>query len=117
MLLQVANYPSQLCAPGAHHLRKKAHVDSGTLTLLASEDWSPGSHWQPGDGGLQLWGREGQWLEVEVPQGSSSSLSGLIKQTTTVQHSGYDASYSYTRTNPVISFAVVSIILLQELCC
>ncbi|WIA18229.1 hypothetical protein OEZ85_009699 [Tetradesmus obliquus] len=36
--LQVANYPSQLLQPGPHDLRKKAHIESGNLTLLASQD-------------------------------------------------------------------------------
>lgn len=67
--MQVANYPSQLLPPGPQELRKKAHVDSGTLTLLASQDYLPGSSWQAGDGGLQLLSAQGQWLEVEVPPG------------------------------------------------
>lgn len=66
---QVANYPSQLSDPGHNNPRKKAHVDSGTLTLLASEDWLPGSSWQAGDGGLQLLTPQQEWLEVQVPQG------------------------------------------------
>lgn len=69
MVLQVANYPSQLIEPGPNNLRKKAHVDSGTLTLLASQDWAPDSGWKAGDGGLQLLNSQGQWVEVEVPQG------------------------------------------------
>jgi hypothetical protein len=70
---QVANYPSQLVDPGAlgpHHMRKKAHTDSGLLTLLASEDWMPGSGWAPGDGGLQLLNADGEWVEVAVPEGA-----------------------------------------------
>lgn len=67
--LQVANYPSQLVSPSPSNLRKKAHIDSGTLTLLASEDWLPGSNWQAGEGGLQLLSTQQEWLEVEVPQG------------------------------------------------
>jgi isopenicillin N synthase-like dioxygenase len=67
--LQVANYPSQLRDPGPCNLRKKAHIDSGTLTLLASQDWLPGSTWQAGQGGLQLLDRQQQWLEVQVPLG------------------------------------------------
>lgn len=70
MHLQVANYPSQLVDPGPLHLRKKAHADSGTLTLLASEDWLPGSSWQAGEGGLQLLSTQQEWLEVAVPQGA-----------------------------------------------
>ncbi|KAF6262954.1 hypothetical protein COO60DRAFT_556367 [Scenedesmus sp. NREL 46B-D3] len=68
--LQVANYPSQLLLPGPAELRKKAHSDSGTLTLLASQDYLPGSGWQAGDGGLQLLSAAGQWLEVDVPPGA-----------------------------------------------
>eukprot|EP00775_Hariotina_reticulata_P005439 gene5439-5672_t len=68
--LQVANYPSQLRPPGPADLRKKAHVDSGTLTLLASQDWLVGSGWSVGDGGLQLLNAQGDWLEVQVPQGA-----------------------------------------------
>jgi isopenicillin N synthase-like dioxygenase len=67
--LQVANYPSQLLDPGPSNLRKKAHIDSGTLTLLASQDWLPGSNWSAGQGGLQLLNRQQQWLEVQVPPG------------------------------------------------
>lgn len=67
--MQVANYPTQLVPPGPDHLRKKAHVDSGTLTLLASDDWLEGSYWEPGDGGLQLMNAAGQWVEVAVPPG------------------------------------------------
>jgi isopenicillin N synthase-like dioxygenase len=71
----VANYPSQLPPlPGPTQLRKKAHVDSGTLTLLASDDWQPGSTWQPGQGGLQLLSPQGEWLEVAVPPGESPCL-------------------------------------------
>jgi isopenicillin N synthase-like dioxygenase len=72
--LQVANYPSQLLPPGPHDLRKKAHADSGTLTLLASQDYLPGSGWQAGDGGLQLLSAAGQWLEVEVPPGEGGVM-------------------------------------------
>lgn len=68
---QVANYPAQLRQ--THELRKKAHVDSGALTLLAAEDWLPGSTWRPGDGGLQLLNAAGEWVEVAVPQGACSS--------------------------------------------
>lgn len=50
-------------------MRKKAHVDSGTLTLLASEDWLPGSRWQAGEGGLQLLSTQQEWLELQVPTG------------------------------------------------
>jgi len=71
--MQVANYPSQLHAPSSADLRKKAHVDSGTLTLLASQDWLTGSNWSVGDGGLQLLSAQGDWREVQVPQGEPSS--------------------------------------------
>ncbi|WIA18228.1 hypothetical protein OEZ85_009699 [Tetradesmus obliquus] len=67
--LQVANYPSQLLPPGPHDLRKKAHIDSGSLTLLASQDYLPGSGWRAGNGGLQLLSASGQWLEVQVAPG------------------------------------------------
>jgi hypothetical protein len=74
---QVANYPSQLIDPGSsHHLRKKAHVDSGTLTLLASEDWLPGSNWQAGEGGLQLLNTQLEWLELQVPTGGDTEGTG-----------------------------------------
>jgi isopenicillin N synthase-like dioxygenase len=68
-ICQVANYPSQLLPPGPSNLRKKAHTDSGTLTLLASQDYLHGSGWQAGNGGLQLLSASRQWLEVEVPPG------------------------------------------------
>jgi len=51
-------------------MRKKAHTDSGLLTLLASEDWLDASGWRPWDGGLQLMNAEGRWVEVAVPQGA-----------------------------------------------
>ena len=44
-------------------------MDSGTLTLLASDDWLEGSEWQPGDGGLQLLNGNDEWVEVQVPPG------------------------------------------------
>jgi len=83
--MQVANYPSQLCArPGLDYnndelarqrdlvLRKKAHVDSGTITLLMADDWMPGSStWRRELGGLQLETREGVWVDVvDVPPGA-----------------------------------------------
>lgn len=37
--LQVANY-SSLVVPAGSVLRKRAHADSGTLTILASDDWT-----------------------------------------------------------------------------
>jgi isopenicillin N synthase-like dioxygenase len=72
--MQVANYPSQLHAPSSADLRKKAHVDSGTLTLLASQDWLAGSNWSVGDGGLQLLSAQGDWREVQVPQGEHQAI-------------------------------------------
>ncbi len=75
--MQVANYPSQLVDPGPSNLWKKAHVDSGTLRLLASEDWLPGSSWQAGEGGLQLLSTQQEWLEVAVPQGMNTLTSSL----------------------------------------
>jgi isopenicillin N synthase-like dioxygenase len=50
-------------------MRKKAHTDSGLLTLLVSEDWLPSSGWRAGDGGLQLLNARGEWVEVAVPEG------------------------------------------------
>lgn len=76
--MQVANYPSLLRDPGPNNLRKKAHIDSGTLTLLASEDWLPGSSWQAGDGGLQLLSPQQEWLEVQVPPGVSRGPRALL---------------------------------------
>lgn len=45
--LQVSNYSSLVQWPQGPNacMRKKAHVDSGTLTILASDDWLSG-HWQ-----------------------------------------------------------------------
>lgn len=68
--LQVAHYPPQLLDPGPDNLRKKAHVDSGTLTLLASDDWEAGSCREAGQGGLQLLNAQGQWVQVDVPPGT-----------------------------------------------
>jgi len=70
--LQVASYPSQ-AAPvpdGARDLRKKAHVDSGTLTLLFADDWMPGSAFSPERGGLELQLGDGSWQRCDVPAGS-----------------------------------------------
>eukprot|EP00892_Ulva_mutabilis_P008272 jgi/Ulvmu1/5817/UM025_0074.1 len=69
--MQVANYSSLVVWPEGRDacMRKKAHVDSGTLTILASDDWLGGT-WQPGDGGLQLLSRGGSWQEVVVPRGA-----------------------------------------------
>jgi isopenicillin N synthase-like dioxygenase len=64
--------------PGPGNLRKKAHADSGTLTLLASQDYLPGSGWRAGDGGLQLLSASGQWLEVEVPPGTGNCVQLLF---------------------------------------
>jgi isopenicillin N synthase-like dioxygenase len=38
--LQVANYSSLIVPPPEGCFRKKAHVDSGTLTVLVSDDWT-----------------------------------------------------------------------------
>ena len=46
-LVQVSNYGSLVEWPQGHDacIRKKAHVDSGTFTILASDDWLSGN-WQ-----------------------------------------------------------------------
>jgi isopenicillin N synthase-like dioxygenase len=43
--LQVANYSSLGVPPDGGVTRKKSHLDSGTFTILASDDWSRGT-WQ-----------------------------------------------------------------------
>jgi isopenicillin N synthase-like dioxygenase len=63
-LVQVANYPSQPLGPPSEVMRKRAHVDSGTLTILVGDDWLPGSPRDPRRGGLELQTAGGEWVEV-----------------------------------------------------
>lgn len=46
-IVQVSNYSSLVEWPQGRDacMRKKAHVDSGTFTILASDDWLSGN-WQ-----------------------------------------------------------------------
>lgn len=53
--LRVRNYPAPLEPPVPGQLRAGAHSDYGSLTILKTED-------RPG--GLQVQGRDGQWLDV-----------------------------------------------------
>jgi hypothetical protein len=41
--MQVAKYSSLVLPPEPGELHKKAHVDSGTFTILASNDWTSGT--------------------------------------------------------------------------
>ncbi|MGK5628131.1 isopenicillin N synthase family dioxygenase [Streptomyces sp. URMC 123] len=54
-------YPAQPTAPEPGRLRKGMHSDWGSLTILYQDD-SPG--------GLQVQGRQGDWLDVPVIPGS-----------------------------------------------
>ncbi len=56
--LRVINYPAPVVDPLPGQLRAGAHSDYGTLTILRSENVA---------GGLQVYGRAGQWLDVQVP--------------------------------------------------
>ncbi|MGD9881032.1 MAG: isopenicillin N synthase family dioxygenase [Reyranella sp.] len=53
--LRVRNYPAPREAPAPGQLRAGAHSDYGSLTILKTED-------RPG--GLQVQGRNGEWLDV-----------------------------------------------------
>jgi isopenicillin N synthase-like dioxygenase len=53
--LRVRNYPAPLTPPAPGQLRAGAHSDYGSLTILKTED-------RPG--GLQVLGKEGDWLDV-----------------------------------------------------
>jgi len=75
---QLAAYPGQWLDPGPDNLRKKAHVDSGALTLLVSDDWQHGSGWDPTDGGLQLMTSGGEWVQVVVPPGGRNTHLSMV---------------------------------------
>lgn len=53
--LRVRNYPAPDALPEPGQLRASAHSDYGSLTILKTED-------RPG--GLQVQGKDGQWLDV-----------------------------------------------------
>ena len=53
--LRVRNYPAPEVAPEPGQLRASAHSDYGSLTILKTED-------RPG--GLQVLGKDGDWLDV-----------------------------------------------------
>lgn len=53
--LRVRNYPAPEVPPEPGQLRASAHSDYGSLTILKTED-------RPG--GLQVMGKDGQWLDV-----------------------------------------------------
>ena len=100
--LQVASYPSQPAAPGPGDLRKKAHVDSGTLTLLVADDWMPGSAFQPSHGGLELQLKDGSWHRCRVPPGSVLVNLGTVM---TVMTNGTWKSTMHRVANPDPSVA------------
>jgi len=50
-------YPAQTEPPRQHQLRASAHTDYGGFTILSGEDTA---------GGLQVRGREGQWIDVKT---------------------------------------------------
>jgi isopenicillin N synthase-like dioxygenase len=54
--IRVVNYPEQSEAPVAGQLRAGAHSDYGALTILRAENAT---------GGLQVFNRLGQWVDVE----------------------------------------------------
>ncbi len=59
--LRVINYPAPSVDPLPGQLRAGAHSDYGALTILRSENVA---------GGLQVYSRAGQWLDVRVPPDS-----------------------------------------------
>jgi isopenicillin N synthase-like dioxygenase len=59
--LRVRNYPAPDVPPEPGQLRASAHSDYGSLTILKTED-------RPG--GLQVQGKDGQWLDVPHVPGS-----------------------------------------------
>ena len=50
-------YPAQTQPPREHQLRASAHTDYGGFTILSGEDTG---------GGLQIKGKEGQWIDVKT---------------------------------------------------
>jgi isopenicillin N synthase-like dioxygenase len=59
--LRIINYPEQKTAPLPGQLRAGAHSDYGTLTILLGEN-EPGS--------LQVFTRNGEWIDVPIPPDS-----------------------------------------------
>jgi isopenicillin N synthase-like dioxygenase len=59
--LRIINYPAPRVAPLPGQLRAGAHSDYGTLTILRAENVA---------GGLQVFSRAGEWLDVAVPPGA-----------------------------------------------
>lgn len=60
-ILGAMYYPDQPTPPAPGQLRSGAHTDFGTLTVLRP-DSAPG--------GLQVQGRDGQWVPVRAPKGT-----------------------------------------------
>jgi isopenicillin N synthase-like dioxygenase len=56
--LRIINYPEQMQTPLPGQLRAGAHSDYGTLTILLGEN-------QPGS--LQVYSKDGQWMDVLIP--------------------------------------------------
>lgn len=59
--LAVYNYPEQAVAPGEGQVRGGAHTDFGSLTIV-NADWSA-------KGGLQVFTKEGEWMDVPAKPG------------------------------------------------
>ncbi len=58
--LRLAHYPPLAAPPAAGELRAGAHTDYGTLTILRLD----------AEPGLQVIGSEGEWVDVEAPDGA-----------------------------------------------
>ncbi|CAG9466333.1 unnamed protein product [Pedinophyceae sp. YPF-701] len=106
--MQVANYPSLLSEPGPDDIRKKAHTDSGTMTLLLSDGWMRRGHRRqgaprkgPGLGGLELY-VGGEWVPVRVEEGAILVNIGSLL---TVWTNGLWKSTLHRVTNPDVSRA------------
>lgn len=59
--LRVRNYPEQAVPPKPGQLRAGAHSDYGSLTILKAE---------ANPGGLQVFNKEGEWVDVPIIEGT-----------------------------------------------
>jgi isopenicillin N synthase-like dioxygenase len=59
--LRIRNYPEQATPPKPGQLRAGAHSDYGSLTILKAE---------ANPGGLQVFNKEGEWVDVPIMEGT-----------------------------------------------
>ncbi len=59
--LRIRNYPEQTTPPKPGQLRAGAHSDYGSLTILKAE---------ANPGGLQVFNKEGEWVDVPIMEGT-----------------------------------------------